>query len=389
MGDVVTTEKEKEDHITVQEQTEGCASGEGSPCAEPEAVQPHRARGGWKALGCILLAAVLLLSLGAYGFASGTKEPEAQPDAAADDAPEKLEELPEEDPEETAGPEEALPEEEETPLEEQEEQNEPEPAVQTETASVSSHGAYSQEALDQVVQEVLNSIISKGMTKREQARAVWDYTRTHVMYTGTSDKSDWKQGAYTGLTTRRGDCFTYYAVSRALLTALGIDNLEVQRVGGPTSHYWNLVNCGDGWYHFDATPRSSKMPYFVSFMFTDQQAADYTARAGRNYYTFDGSLYPARAGGSATTSTPEKTPAAPEPAAAAGGTESAEPQEPVSETPSEGEPLPDSTTPSDGETVPDEAESAEAAPLEEETSAEIPAAEGAEDEADGGQESPD
>lgn len=151
--------------------------------------------------------------------------------------------------------------------------------------------------MDHLVQVVLDNIISDGMTKLEQARAVFDFTRTKISYTGDSDKSDWENGAYEGLTTRKGDCFTYYAVSRALLTALEIDNLEVQRVGGPTSHYWNLVNCGDGWYHFDATPRSSKMPAFVSFMFTDAEAADYTARAGREYYTFDGSLYPERATG--------------------------------------------------------------------------------------------
>lgn len=151
--------------------------------------------------------------------------------------------------------------------------------------------------LDHLVQVVLDNIIAEDMTKLEQARAVFDFTRTKISYTGDSDKSDWLSGAYEGLTTRKGDCFTYYAVSRALLTALGIDNLEVQRVGGPTSHYWNLVNCGDGWYHFDATPRSSKMPAFVSFMFTDAEAADYTARAGREYYTFDGSLYPERATG--------------------------------------------------------------------------------------------
>lgn len=155
------------------------------------------------------------------------------------------------------------------------------------------------DALDLEVQKVLNTIVTDGMTQREQARAIFDFTRTSIAYTGDSDKSDWQAGAYDGLTKRRGDCFTYYAVSRAMFTALGIDNLEVQRVGGPTSHFWNLINCGDGWYHFDATPRSSKMPKFESFMFTDEEAADYTARAGRNYYTFDGSLYPERATGAA------------------------------------------------------------------------------------------
>lgn len=156
---------------------------------------------------------------------------------------------------------------------------------------------FEKEGLEEAVMQLLDSIITADMDKLAQARAVFDYTRTHITYTGDSDKSNWESGAYEGLTVRKGDCFTYYAVSRALLTALGIDNLEVQRVGGPTSHFWNLVDCGTGWYHFDATPRSSKMPPFVSFMFTDAEAADYTERAGRNYYTFDGTLYPERATG--------------------------------------------------------------------------------------------
>ena len=155
--------------------------------------------------------------------------------------------------------------------------------------------AYTQERLEEAVSSTLAEIIQDGMTDVEKARAIFDFAHDSIRYTGDSDKSDWQAGAYEGLTKRQGDCFTYYAVSRALLTAAGIDNLEVTRVGGPTSHYWNLIDCGSGWYHFDATPRSSKMPHFVSFMFTDQEAADYTAKAGRNYYTFDGSLYPERA----------------------------------------------------------------------------------------------
>lgn len=173
----------------------------------------------------------------------------------------------------------------------------------------SPHPLFEKEGLEEAVTELLEAIITDDMDKLAQTRAVFDYTRTHITYTGTSDKSNWEEGAYEGLTARKGDCFTYYAVSRALLTALGIDNLEVQRVGGPTSHFWNLVNIGTGWYHFDATPRSSKMPAFVSFMFTDEEAADYTERAGRNYYTFDGTLYPERATGD-----PAELPADPSPA---------------------------------------------------------------------------
>ena len=143
--------------------------------------------------------------------------------------------------------------------------------------------------------DVLDGIVTADMTRMEQARAVFDYVHDNIYYTGSSDKSDWEAGAYAGLTTGKGDCFTYYAVSRALLTVLEIDNLPVERVGGEARHYWNLVDCGDGWYHFDACPRSSRLPYFLSFMFTDQQAADYTAEAGRCYYDFDGTLLPERA----------------------------------------------------------------------------------------------
>lgn len=148
---------------------------------------------------------------------------------------------------------------------------------------------------DGLIDGVLEEIVTEGMTKTEQARAVFDYVHDRILYTGSSDKSDWITGAYEGLTSGRGDCFTYYAASRAMLTALGIDNLPVERVGGETRHYWNLVDCGGGWYHFDACPRSSKLPAFFSFLFTDRQAAGFTEAAGRCYYDFDGSLLPERA----------------------------------------------------------------------------------------------
>lgn len=219
-----------------------------------------------------------------------TEEQSPEPPAESQDPESSVENEDPEPPVENEDPE--IPAESENP--ELPVENTEEPAPQPEDPAQAA-----QEKLDEQVQKALDGIIADGMTKLEQAKAVWDFTKNGISYTGTSEKSDWTVGAYEGLTTRRGDCFTYYAVSRALLTALGIDNLEVRRVGGVTSHYWNLVNCGDGWYHFDATPRSSKLPYFVSFMFTDEEAADYTARVGggREYYTFDGSLYPERGTG--------------------------------------------------------------------------------------------
>ena len=155
---------------------------------------------------------------------------------------------------------------------------------------------YSEEALEKKLTSILNSIITDGMSKLEQARAVFKYVNYHIRFVGNTDKSDWQKGAYEGLTMGRGDCFTYYAASRALLTALDIDNLEVRRDGGTTDHYWNLVNCGDGWYHFDTCPRNVKMEGFDGFMFTDEEAAAYSALREDipNFYSFDASLYPDR-----------------------------------------------------------------------------------------------
>ncbi|MDF2906770.1 MAG: hypothetical protein K0R34_2091 [Herbinix sp.] len=138
--------------------------------------------------------------------------------------------------------------------------------------------------------KILNKITKSTMTNREVAYAIYKWIKQHISYSGDSDKSDWLAEAYRGITNVNGDCFTYFAVAQALLTRAGIDNMEVNRVGGRTRHYWNLVNCGDGWYHFDSCPNKDHME---SFMLTDKQVEEYTNKRGNNYYKFDQSLYPA------------------------------------------------------------------------------------------------
>lgn len=184
--------------------------------------------------------------------------------------------------------------------------------------------AYSEERYNSVVERILSDIITDGMTAREKCRAVYDYVQQHVLYAYvvTADRSDWKKGAYEGFTKGVGDCYTTYACSRSLLTALGIENMEIRRSGSDmtTQHYWNLVNCGDGWYHFDALHRIENLG-FECFMATDQECYDYCQANGRQYYYFDSAAYPARVGGRLDFQTglmldeeePEETAPAPEP----------------------------------------------------------------------------
>ena len=140
--------------------------------------------------------------------------------------------------------------------------------------------------VDALADKVLAKIINDGMTLTEKARAIFDYVYKNIKYVGYSDKSSWIVGAYDGFTAGRGDCFNYFACSKALLTRAGIPNVDVKREGGPTRHYWNLVDVGSGYYHFDACPHDNA--YRIdSFMLTDAEVEEYTSWRGKNYYVYD------------------------------------------------------------------------------------------------------
>ncbi len=121
--------------------------------------------------------------------------------------------------------------------------------------------------------EILDEITDDSMSKLQVAYTIWRWTRSHIAYVDTSDKTSWIVGAYDGFKARKGDCFTYFSVSKALLTAAGIDHVDVER-DRPSEksarHYWLLVNVGDGWYHFDSTVYYAKAKPYL-FMLTDAE----------------------------------------------------------------------------------------------------------------------
>ena len=46
----------------------------------------------------------------------------------------------------------------------------------------------------------------------------------------------------------------YASTAKELLTRAGIKNMDIVKAAVNPSHYWNLVDVGDGWQHFDSTP---------------------------------------------------------------------------------------------------------------------------------------
>lgn len=146
----------------------------------------------------------------------------------------------------------------------------------------------------ELADQVLASIITPDMDPALKVQKIWRWTHDNITYAGTRE-TETLDGAYSGLRTRRGNCFIYYAVSEVLLTRAGFETMRVTRVGGRTNHFWNLVKVGAGWYHYDATPILGTSVNL--YMFTNAQAEEYTRHITRNtiytnYYVYDRSSYP-------------------------------------------------------------------------------------------------
>ena len=141
--------------------------------------------------------------------------------------------------------------------------------------------------VDQMADTILARITNDSMSKEEKARAIYSWVRGNLRYVNHSDKGDWVSAAYQGFRTKRGDCYTYYSVSLALLSRCDIPSIEVVRTDG--HHWWNLIDCGNGWYPFDTTPRSAGGTFCL---LTDAELEAYSQGVGRGSHTFDHSLYP-------------------------------------------------------------------------------------------------
>lgn len=143
----------------------------------------------------------------------------------------------------------------------------------------------SEEELHALAKDVIDKIITDDMVTAEKMKAVFDYVRKQVDYVGRSDKTDWRKEAARGIRTGKGDCFTFYSVTRALLDELGVEYMSLTRLGGRTRHYWVIVNIGTGWYHFDPTlaPRHKHK----CFMWTNEQC-----QVKPYFWRYDHSKYP-------------------------------------------------------------------------------------------------
>ena len=144
------------------------------------------------------------------------------------------------------------------------------------------------------------------MNTQQKLRAIYDYVYDNIAYVSTSDKSSWVRAAYNGLVNRNGDCFTYFALAKAMMERVGIENMDIQRSPEVVAmvderHYWSLVNIGTEstpqWYHFDACHLNDiTRPW--GFLMTDAQLLQYSDRRENAdgisgyFYAYNTAAYP-------------------------------------------------------------------------------------------------
>lgn len=164
--------------------------------------------------------------------------------------------------------------------------------------SSSSDNDSSEDPVYEIAADVMSSLWRSNDV--ETARAIFNWVHSHISYQSITTWMSYEDAAYRGFTRRSGDCYVYFSCAKMLLDCAGIPNLMVERYPVYTNgHYWNLVQLNGEWYHCDATVfRDHPAMYF---MCTDDEIAD-------SHHSFNGSLYPERAGGSTSyldTSDPE------------------------------------------------------------------------------------
>jgi hypothetical protein len=153
--------------------------------------------------------------------------------------------------------------------------------------------------VNDMADEILAGIINDSMSHRDKAKAIYDWVHQKIRYTAGTPQNV-AQAAYAGFTSGRGDCYAYMAVSHVMLTRAGIPNVTARRYSSvnPTQHYWNIIDVGTGWHHFDVCPTPGNGATIEQrFLFTESQAVQYTTNiasrsASKDYYKYDKSTVP-------------------------------------------------------------------------------------------------
>ncbi|MBQ0026088.1 MAG: transglutaminase domain-containing protein [Lachnospiraceae bacterium] len=155
-------------------------------------------------------------------------------------------------------------------------------------------GADNTEEMLRLAAIATSEAIDGAETEYDKLYNIYWWIKNNTKYTGYSNKESAINEAISGFTTHTGDCFTYYAMLKAMMEYAGFETMSVTRINGEAQHFWCLVKYKGEWYHIDACPRSvDHMKYWYCFLRTDAEVEALNRAIGENYYYYDKTLVPA------------------------------------------------------------------------------------------------
>lgn len=150
---------------------------------------------------------------------------------------------------------------------------------------------YTDEDLYALIDKLLAQIITDDMDETERARAVYDWVKNNIEYTGKSDKNNFNKAAINGLLDFKGDCFTNTAICVACFKRMDMKAKVIKKDPIVTlfNHWWLIVKIDGDYYHMDTCPRTKDNPEM--FLWTDYELKVYSAQHLETH-NYDRSLYP-------------------------------------------------------------------------------------------------
>lgn len=137
-------------------------------------------------------------------------------------------------------------------------------------------------------EETLDTLFPDGyehLSERSRAETVYGWITENIRYRGGPKEMDILKAkreddaVWEGLSDRHGNCYTFYAVSAALLRGVGLEVRRVWSTAPGEMHFWNLVRIDGSWLHFDTTPNFNG-DILGLFLLTDEELA---AKHGDNW----------------------------------------------------------------------------------------------------------
>lgn len=163
---------------------------------------------------------------------------------------------------------------------------------------------YHIDTLMQLIEEKADELgITKEMTTAAKIKKIYSYVnnKNTIMFTDESNipninrsnwETDWIEEAVRTLETEEGDCYSYYALSKAFFEYFGIENVGIKRSENypgavdDGTHFWSAVKVEQSWYYYDATRLAGEFEDGTNnaCLITEKKLKSYKGSNGEDFF---------------------------------------------------------------------------------------------------------